>query len=104
MRLQYNVLDLLGNLLEEGMFLDTILAQSDQQRADLWKMSESILEAITHDGRAYHMDISLPLAGIARFVSVMDAAIAKWGFQPLTGGVLGDGNPRTYLGHCVRPV
>ncbi len=86
------------------MVLDAVIAQSDQQRADLWKMRESILEAITHDGPAYHMDISLPLAGIARFVSVMDAAIAKWGFQPLTVGHLGDGSPRTYLGHRVRPV
>jgi FAD/FMN-containing dehydrogenase len=91
-RLQAQVLDLLGDLMEEGVVLDAMIAQSDQQRADLWKMRESILEAITQSGPAYHMDISLPLAGIARFVEVMDAAIAEMGFQPLTVGHLGDGN------------
>jgi FAD/FMN-containing dehydrogenase len=91
-RLQALVLDLLEDLMEEGVVLDAMIAQSDQQRADLWKMRESILEAITHSGPAYHMDISLPLAGIAQFVEVMDTTIAEWGFQPLTVGHLGDGN------------
>ncbi len=91
-QLQAQILDLLGDLMEEGLVLDATIAQSDQQRADLWKMRESILEAITQSGPAYHMDISLPLAGVARFVEVMDASLADWGFQPLTVGHLGDGN------------
>ena len=48
-------------------------------------MRESILEAITANGPAYHMDLSLPLAVVAPFVAEMD-------FQPLTVGHLGDGN------------
>ena len=69
-----------------------MLAQSVQQRNELWKMRELILEAITASGPAYHLDISLPLAQIAPFVDAMDPAMAHLGLQPLTVGHLGDGN------------
>ncbi len=91
-RLQAQVLELLGELMEDGLVLDAMIAQSDQQRADLWRMRESILEAITASGPAYHLDISLPLARIADFVTEMDEALSGWGFHPLTVGHLGDGN------------
>ena len=91
-RLQTQVLGVLGELMADGIVLDAMIAQSEQQRADLWRMRESILEAITKSGPAYHMDISLPLAQIAEFVTTMDAVLVKWGFQPLTVGHLGDGN------------
>ncbi|QKV17285.1 FAD-binding oxidoreductase [Oricola thermophila] len=91
-RLQTQVLELLQELMEEGVVLDAMIAQSDQQRAELWRMRESILEAITEAGPSYHMDISLPLANVSRFVDTMDVAAAELGFQPLTVGHLGDGN------------
>jgi FAD/FMN-containing dehydrogenase len=91
-RLQSMVFAALEELMEEEIILDAMIAQSEQQRLDLWTMRESILEAITANGPAYHMDISLPLAAIAEFVSTMDAAVAPMGFQPLTVGHLGDGN------------
>ena len=84
--------ELLGELMEDGLVLDAMIAQSEQQRADLWKMRESILEAITAAGPAYHPDISLPLAQIATFVGELDPVMAQLGFQPLTVGHLGDGN------------
>lgn len=91
-RLRSQVIELLGELMEEGVVLDAMIAQSEQQRLDLWRMRESMLEAITESGPAYHMDISLPLARVAEFVSEMDQATAEWGFRPLTVGHLGDGN------------
>jgi len=91
-RLQAEVMELLGDLMEDELVLDAMVAQSEQQRADLWRMRESILESITENGPAYHLDISLPLAQIAPFVSKMDAEMARLGFQPLTVGHLGDGN------------
>ncbi|MFV0387063.1 FAD-binding oxidoreductase [Paracoccus sp. (in: a-proteobacteria)] len=91
-RLQAQVLDVLGELMEEGIVLDAMIAQSDQQRADLWHMRESVLEAITRAGPAYHTDISLPLASVAQFVAAMDPVMAQLGIQPLTVGHLGDGN------------
>lgn len=91
-RLEAEVIELLGELMEEGFVLDAMVAQSERQRADLWKMRESILEAITEAGPAYHLDISLPLARIARFVEEMDEVMDRLGFQTLTVGHLGDGN------------
>jgi FAD/FMN-containing dehydrogenase len=91
-RLEAEVMHLLGVLMEEGLVLDAMVAQSAQQRADLWQMRESVFEAITASGPAYHFDISLPLARIARFVREMDAEMAQLGYLPLTVGHLGDGN------------
>ena len=91
-RLQGLVFAALEGLMEEGVVLDAMIAQSEQQRKDLWTLRESILEAITANGPAYHMDISLPLAAIADFVSTMDGIVAEMGFAPLTVGHLGDGN------------
>ncbi len=91
-RLETQVMELLGALMEDGLVLDATIAQSEQQRADLWRMRESTLEAITETGPAYHLDISLPLANIGPFVAEMDAAALDAGFQPVTVGHLGDGN------------
>ncbi|MCX2720843.1 FAD-binding oxidoreductase [Roseibium salinum] len=91
-RLNSDVMELLADCMEEGLVLDVMVAQSEQQRNDLWRMRESILEAITESGPAYHLDISLPLAQIAPYVNEMDAQMAQLGFQPLTVGHLGDGN------------
>ncbi len=91
-RLQDLVFATLEALMEEGAIVDAMIAQSEQQRLDLWAMREATLEAITANGPAYHMDISLPLAAIHEFVSTMDASVAELGFQPLTVGHLGDGN------------
>ena len=91
-RLTDDVMMLLSDLMESGMVLDAMVAQSEQQRADLWHMRESILEAITKNGQAYHLDISLPLSNVAAFVEEMDRAVAGMGFTPITVGHLGDGN------------
>ena len=91
-RLQGLVFAVLEELMEDDVVIDAMIAQSEQQRLDLWHMRESILEAITANGPAYHMDISLPLAAIAEFVTTMDATVADMGFLPLTVGHLGDGN------------
>lgn len=90
--LQNRVLEVLGALMEKEIVLDAMIAQSEQQRADLWQMRESVLEAITENGPCYHMDISLPLAHVAQFVSAMDVFCAPLGVLPLTVAHLGDGN------------
>ncbi len=91
-RLQSEVIELLGDMMEQDLVLDAMIAQSDQQRADLWRMRESILEAITKNGPVYHLDLSLPLQNVAAFVEKMDPEMARMGIQPLTVGHLGDGN------------
>lgn len=90
--LQNRMLEVLGMLMEEGIVIDAMIAQSDQQRADLWKMRESVLEAITSNGPCYLMDISLPLAHVAQFVAKMTEFCMPLGVLPLTVAHLGDGN------------
>ena len=91
-RFQNDLMDSLAELIEEGLVLDAMLARSEQQRKELWRMRESTLEAITRFGPSYHLDISLPLANIAAFIEDIDAAARDLGFLPLTVGHLGDGN------------
>ncbi|MGI3187443.1 FAD-binding oxidoreductase [Nioella aestuarii] len=91
-RLTESVMMLLAELMEEGVILDAIIAQSEKQRNDLWQMRESVLEAITENGPCYHLDLSLPLANIASFVEELDPISTSLGFQPLVVGHLGDGN------------
>jgi FAD/FMN-containing dehydrogenase len=91
-RLQSLVFAGLEGLMEDGIVMDAMIAQSEQQRIDLWTMRESILEAITANGPAYHLDIALPLAAVAEFVTTMDGVMAELSFAPLTVGHLGDGN------------
>ncbi len=91
-RFQNDLMDILADLIEEGHVFDAMIARSEQQRRDLWRMRESTLEAITRFGPSYHLDISLPLAKIAAFVEEIDTATREMGFLPLTVGHLGDGN------------
>jgi FAD/FMN-containing dehydrogenase len=91
-RLVEGVMGVLGDLMERELVLDAMIAQSEQQRADLWSMRESILEAITKSGPAYHFDLSLPLSKVAGFVAEMNVVSADLGFRPVIVGHLGDGN------------
>ncbi len=91
-RLVEGVMELLGSMMEDGIVLDAMVAQSEQQRADLWHMRETVLEAITQSGPSYHFDLSLPLSKIAEFLTQMNAASDELGFQPVIVGHLGDGN------------
>lgn len=86
------LLAVLEELMEAGDIIDAAIATSEQQRSVLWRMRESVLEAILEYGSSYHFDISLPLANISLFLQEMDAMAAELGFETLTIGHLGDGN------------
>ncbi|WP_417418878.1 FAD-binding oxidoreductase [Hoeflea sp.] len=86
------LLAVLEELMEAGDIVDAAIATSEQQRLVLWRMRESVLEAIMEYGASYHFDISLPLANISWFLQEMDAMAAELGFETLTIGHLGDGN------------
>lgn len=86
------ILTILEELMEAGDIVDAVIAQSEQQRSDLWRLRESVLESIMEYGPSYHFDISLPLANISSFLNAMDATAAQLGFETLTIGHLGDGN------------
>ncbi|EMD82701.1 D-2-hydroxyglutarate dehydrogenase [Pacificimonas flava] len=80
--------------LEDGTIADTVVAQSETQREDFWRLRETIAEGERADGPSLKHDISVPVADMPRFVTeVGDAIEARWpGAAMFSFGHLGDGN------------
>jgi len=91
-RLETALLEALEALIEKGVVSDAVIAQSERERAELWHLRESVLEALMANGPFYFFDISLPLANLSAFVEEMDSTATRLGFDPLIVGHLGDGN------------
>ncbi len=78
---------------DAGLVPDGLIAQSQAQRVDFWKIRESIPLANRHVGSISSHDISVPLSAIPDFIRQGDAALAKLGaFRINCFGHLGDGN------------
>ncbi|WP_282181340.1 FAD-binding oxidoreductase [Aliiroseovarius marinus] len=72
---------------------DGVIAQSQSQRAALWKLREEIPLANKAVGAINSHDISLPLSDIPAFLTRADDALATLGpFRVNAFGHLGDGN------------
>lgn len=84
----------LADALEKGIVGDVVVAQSDAQRAALWRIREGIPEAQPKAGGSIKHDISVPVSAVPTFI---DAA-GKYVREKLPGviivafGHLGDGN------------
>lgn len=79
---------------EDGLVLDAAVAQSEAQRADFWRIRESIPEAQTKEGGSIKHDISVPVSKVPEFVRDAVAAIEALipGVRPCPFGHIGDGN------------
>ncbi|MGJ5140727.1 FAD-binding oxidoreductase [Bradyrhizobium oligotrophicum] len=93
----------LADAMTEGLASDAVVAQDGTQAKAFWRVRESVSEALVREGRALKHDISVPVAEIADFVTVMDAAVgaALTGIRPMVFGHLGDGNLHYNL---MRPL
>jgi len=92
---------LFADALTAGLVSDGVIAQSDAQRAALWRVREEIPQANRLVGSVSSHDISVPLSAIADFITQGGEAIAKIGdFRINCFGHLGDGN----LHYNVFPV
>ncbi len=86
--------EMLTEEVERGSVLDAVLARSERERNELWKLRETIPEAQRLDGASLKHDLSLPLTALAAFV----AEAARWlaGNVPdgrlVCYGHVGDGN------------
>lgn len=69
-----SVVDALGAAFERGLVLDASIAATEQHRADLWSMRESVLEAVVAEGPGRHLDIALPLENIPAFLAAVAAS------------------------------
>jgi len=78
---------------EAGLVEDGLIAQSEAQRAQFWKIRETIPEANRRIGGVSNHDISVPLAKVPEFIDRAGPALAEIGaFRINCFGHLGDGN------------
>lgn len=84
----------LGDALEAGTLLDAAVAASESQRADFWRVRESIPEAEKKEGPAIKHDLSVAPARMAAFIVAATTAVEQAfpGARVLAFGHLGDGN------------
>ena len=80
--------------MESEMIIDAIIANSEKEKDDIWKIRHSISEAEKLSGRGIHHDISVPIKKIPEFIET-----ASRGMQEIVGvsvvytfGHMGDGN------------
>jgi len=84
----------LAAALERGRVVDAVVAQSERQRAQFWRLRESIPEAQRLEGASLKHDLSVPVGRLPQFV----ARGAEWVREHVPEGRLvayghlGDGN------------
>lgn len=84
----------LAAAMEAGQVRDAALARSEEQRADFWRLRESVPEAQRRAGGSLKHDISVPVARVAEFISQGSNLVAKLvpeGYL-VAYGHAGDGN------------
>lgn len=85
---------LLGEVLEQDMATDGVVAESERQQAELWALRESITEAEGKEGRSVKHDVSVPISAIPDFLEKADEAVSQRfpGVRINAFGHAGDGN------------
>ena len=85
---------MLESAFEDGVVIDAVIAQSEQQRADLWFLREAIVEAQVHEGASIKHDVAVPVSQVPGFITRSNAALEAFlpGIRPYPFGHVGDGN------------
>ncbi|MBT5110108.1 MAG: FAD-binding oxidoreductase [Rhodospirillaceae bacterium] len=86
--------DILGEAFEAGEVADAVVAASGQQAAQLWKIRESIPEAMNHEGGVIRHDVSVPVSSVPEFLDIATQRTAETieGVRIAPFGHIGDGN------------
>ncbi len=94
---------LLAEAFEADIVADAVIAQSEGQSADLWRMRESIPEGQKPEGGSIKNDVAVPVSNVPAFLDQAEAAVAAAlpGIRVVAFGHLGDGNIHFNLS---RPV
>ena len=80
--------------MERGLVSDAVIAQSNSQRKELWRVRELISESQKPEGGSIKHDISVPVSKVPQFLREADAAVSRFmpGARFCSFGHLGDGN------------
>ncbi|MEN3974746.1 FAD-binding oxidoreductase [Emcibacter sp. SYSU 3D8] len=92
--LQGAMQSLLERALERGLVADAAVARSVAQRADLWRLRESLSESQKYEGGSIKHDVSVPIARIPEFIRKATRAVELLipGIRAVPFGHMGDGN------------
>lgn len=96
----------LEQLLADGLIDDAVVAQSEQQRADLWAVREDLLEPMAQIKPRFAYDVSMALPLMEAFVDDAERRVS----QELPGALLmfyghgGDGNLHVAVGPGTNDV
>lgn len=84
----------LESALEDGIVLDAALAESEAQRAAIWKLREEHSEAQKREGASVKNDVSVPVSKVAAFIRKATEACEALipGVRCVPFGHMGDGN------------
>lgn len=92
----------LGNVLDEGIIADAVIAQDLSQQAEFWARREDITEISSREGKCYKYDVSAPIESVYSIVTGTRDHLTSLGFYNrgpdsiveyiLGFGHVGDGN------------
>jgi FAD/FMN-containing dehydrogenase len=85
---------LLGDALEAGLIEDAAIAESEAQKAAMWKIRESIPIAERAHGKALKHDVSVPISRVHEFIEKASAMVKSMNpdVDIIAFGHVGDGN------------
>ena len=86
--------DILEKALEDGIVQDAAIAESDAQRAAIWRLREEHSEGQKREGASVKNDVSVPVSKVPAFIRKATAACEALlpGVRVVPFGHMGDGN------------
>ena len=95
--------DVLEGALNDGVVIDAAIAESEAQRAAIWRLREEHSEAQKREGASVKNDVSVPVSKVPAFIEEATAACEKLipGVRCVPFGHMGDGNIHFNL---VQPI
>lgn len=89
--------------LEQGLVTDAAIAQSETQRADFWRLRESLSDVQRLEGGSIKHDVSVPVSRMGDFIVRTTKAVEDRlpGIRPVPFGHIGDGNVHFNLSQPV---
>ncbi|MEX0839417.1 MAG: FAD-binding oxidoreductase [Parvibaculum sp.] len=80
--------------LEQALLSDAVLARSEAQRADFWRLRETLSEVQRLEGGSIKHDVSVPVSAMGAFIARATAEVTRAmpGVRVVAFGHIGDGN------------
>ncbi|MDJ0512028.1 MAG: FAD-binding oxidoreductase [Methyloceanibacter sp.] len=84
----------LSEAIDTGLIEDAVVATSERQTHELWRLREVMSEVQKHEGGSIKHDVSVPIARVPEFIDRANDLVELMipGARPVPFGHLGDGN------------